>query len=112
VLFMLLRHGQLLGMADAPVLRVVIEAGFDRALWLFEPPAAVPPADVRRPYPGAPWRCARSCSTCCQQDRRDQADRDRRRCSTWSPRALAVFNARPPTAPRRPSAAARRWAPR
>jgi hypothetical protein len=40
-LHMLLRHGQLLGMADAPVLRVVIEAGVDRALWLLEPPAAV-----------------------------------------------------------------------
>ena len=41
-LFMLLRHGQLLGMADAPVLRVVIDAGVDRALWLLEPPAPVP----------------------------------------------------------------------
>lgn len=40
-LFLLLRHGQLLGMADAPVLRVVIDAGVDRALWLLEPPAAV-----------------------------------------------------------------------
>ena len=40
-LFMLLRHGQLLGMADAPVLRVVIDAGVDRALWLLEPPAPV-----------------------------------------------------------------------
>jgi hypothetical protein len=46
MLFMLLRHGQLLGMADAPVLRVVIEAGVDRALWLFEPPAAVPAGAV------------------------------------------------------------------
>ncbi|MFV0681505.1 DUF5682 family protein [Ottowia sp.] len=41
LLHTLLRHGQMLGMADAPVLRVVIEAGFDRALWLLEPPAAV-----------------------------------------------------------------------
>jgi len=45
-LFMLLRHGQMLGMADAPVLRVVIEAGVDRALWLLEPPAAVPAGAV------------------------------------------------------------------
>lgn len=46
VLHTLLRHGQVLGMADAPVLRVVVEAGFDRALWLLEAPAAVAPADV------------------------------------------------------------------
>jgi hypothetical protein len=46
MLFMLLRHGQLLGMADAPVLRVVIDAGVDRALWLLEPPAAVPAGAV------------------------------------------------------------------
>ncbi|QNK65230.1 DUF5682 family protein [Variovorax sp. PAMC26660] len=46
VLHTLLRHGQMLGMADAPVLRVVIESGFDRALWLLEPPAAVTPADM------------------------------------------------------------------
>jgi hypothetical protein len=32
-------------MADAPVLRVVIEAGFDRAPWLPEPPAAIAAAD-------------------------------------------------------------------
>ncbi|WP_395348628.1 DUF5682 family protein [Variovorax sp. UC122_21] len=46
VLHTLLRHGQLLGMADAPVLRVAIEAGFDRALWLLEPPAAIAPSDI------------------------------------------------------------------
>jgi len=45
-LYLLLRHGQLLGMAQAPVLRVVIEAGVDRALWLLEPPAAVPAGAV------------------------------------------------------------------
>ena len=42
----LLRHGQLLGMADAPVLRVLVEAGFDRALWLLEPAATVSAADM------------------------------------------------------------------
>ena len=47
VLHTLLRHGQMLGMADAPVLRVVIESGFDRALWLLEPPAAIAPADMQ-----------------------------------------------------------------
>jgi hypothetical protein len=47
VLHTLLRHGQVLGMADAPVLRVVIGAGFDRALWLLEPPADVAPADMQ-----------------------------------------------------------------
>ncbi|MDH6170024.1 hypothetical protein M2282_005194 [Variovorax boronicumulans] len=47
VLHTLLRHGQTLDMADAPVLRVVIGAGFDRALWLLEPPAAVAPADMQ-----------------------------------------------------------------
>lgn len=46
LLHTLLRHGQMLGMADAPVLRVVITAGFDRALWLLEPPAAIAPADL------------------------------------------------------------------
>lgn len=46
VMHTLLRHGQLLGMADAPVLRVAIEAGFDRALWLLEPPAAIAPSDI------------------------------------------------------------------
>lgn len=46
LLHTLLRHGQMLGMADAPVLRVVIESGFDRALWLLEPPAAVAPAEI------------------------------------------------------------------
>jgi len=45
-LFMLLSHGDMLGMADAPVLRVVVEAGVDRALWLLEPPAAVPAGAV------------------------------------------------------------------
>jgi len=47
VLHTLLRHGQMLGMSDAPVLRVVIEAGFDRALWLLEPAAGIAPGDVR-----------------------------------------------------------------
>jgi hypothetical protein len=46
ILHTLLRHGAALQMADAPVLRVVIEAGFDRALWLLEPPAAIAAADV------------------------------------------------------------------
>lgn len=45
-LFALLRHGQLLGMAGAPVLEVIVEAGIDRALWLLEPPAVVPAAAV------------------------------------------------------------------
>jgi hypothetical protein len=45
-LHLLLRHGQLLGMADAPVLRVIVDAGVDRALWLLEPPAAVPAGAV------------------------------------------------------------------
>ncbi|HIH2750949.1 DUF5682 family protein [Burkholderia aenigmatica] len=42
----LLRHGHLLGMHDAPVLRIVVEAGFDRALWLLEPAAALAPGDL------------------------------------------------------------------
>lgn len=42
----LLRHGQMLGMADAPVLRVVLEAGFDRALWLLEPAARINASDM------------------------------------------------------------------
>ena len=46
MLFTLLRDGQQLGMADAPVLQVVIEAGVDRALWLLEAPATVPAAAV------------------------------------------------------------------
>ena len=39
----MLRHGQALGMAHAPVLQVVVQAGFDRALWLMELPMAVQP---------------------------------------------------------------------
>ncbi|ARU04957.1 hypothetical protein CCO03_09935 [Comamonas serinivorans] len=39
----MLRHGQALGMAHAPVLKVVVQAGFDRALWLMELPMGVPP---------------------------------------------------------------------
>ncbi len=46
MLLTLLRHGQALGMAGAPVLQVMIEAGVDRALWLLEPPAAVPLASM------------------------------------------------------------------
>ncbi|VVE85407.1 DUF5682 family protein [Pandoraea sputorum] len=42
----LLRHGHLLSMNDAPVLRTVVEAGFDRALWLLEPAAALAPAEL------------------------------------------------------------------
>ncbi|KER68429.1 hypothetical protein HR51_28580 [Burkholderia cepacia] len=42
----LLRHGHLLGMHDAPVLRIVVQAGFDRALWLLEPAAALAPGDL------------------------------------------------------------------
>jgi hypothetical protein len=45
ILHTLLRHGETLDMADAPVLRVVIEAGFDRALWLLEPAATIASAD-------------------------------------------------------------------
>lgn len=46
VLHPLLRHGQLLGTADAPVLCTVIEAAFDRALWLFEAPVAIATAQA------------------------------------------------------------------
>jgi hypothetical protein len=46
VLHPLLRHGQLLEIADAPVLHTVIEAAFDRALWLLEPPATIAAADA------------------------------------------------------------------
>ncbi|OXI96307.1 MULTISPECIES: DUF5682 family protein [Burkholderia] len=45
-LYTLLRHGHLLGMNDAPVLRIVVEAGFDRALWLLEPAVTLAPADL------------------------------------------------------------------
>lgn len=41
VLHPLYRHGEWLGMAGAPLLGRVIEAAFDRALWLLEPPAAI-----------------------------------------------------------------------
>ena len=46
VLHSLLRHGQSLGMAGAPMLRTVIAAGFDRALWLLEAMGPVPPAEL------------------------------------------------------------------
>ncbi|WP_426319840.1 DUF5682 family protein [Pseudoduganella sp. R-43] len=42
VLHSLLRHGQSLGMAGAPVLRTVVAAAFDRALWLLEATGPVP----------------------------------------------------------------------
>lgn len=45
-LLSLLRHGQVLGMAGAPILKAVIEAGVDRALWLLEPPTAIPAAQM------------------------------------------------------------------
>lgn len=46
VLHSLLRHGELLGMAGAPVLATVIDAATDRALWLFELPGSVAPAEA------------------------------------------------------------------
>jgi len=49
LLHTLLRHGHalhMLEMQDAPLLHVILEAGFDRALWLLEPPAAIAPADI------------------------------------------------------------------
>lgn len=46
VLHPLYRHGEWLGMAGAPLLGRVIEAAFDRALWLLEPPAAIAAADA------------------------------------------------------------------
>jgi hypothetical protein len=45
VLHLLLRHGDALGMAGAPVLRTVITAAFDRALWLLEAMGPVPAAE-------------------------------------------------------------------
>jgi hypothetical protein len=42
----MLRHGQALGMAQAPVLRVVVQSGFDRALWLMELPMPVLPEQM------------------------------------------------------------------
>ena len=41
ILHTLLKHGQMLGMAGAPVLRIMIESGVDRALWLLEAPGSV-----------------------------------------------------------------------
>ena len=46
ILHPLLRYGQMLDIADAPVLRAVVEAGFDRALWLLEPPVAIAAGDA------------------------------------------------------------------
>jgi hypothetical protein len=46
ILHTLYQHGDTLEMAHAPVLGVVVEAGFDRALWLLEPAAAIAPADA------------------------------------------------------------------
>ena len=43
----MLRHGQSLGMAHAPLLQVVVQAGFDRALWLLELPMGVPPEAMK-----------------------------------------------------------------
>ncbi len=46
VLYPLFRHGQIVAVAGAPLLATVIEAACDRALWLFEPPAAIVPAEA------------------------------------------------------------------
>ncbi len=46
VLYPLFRHGQIVAVAGAPLLAAVIEAASDRALWLFEPPAAIAPSDA------------------------------------------------------------------
>lgn len=46
VLYPLFRHGQVVAVAGAPLLAAVIEAACDRALWLFEPPAAIAPSDA------------------------------------------------------------------
>lgn len=46
VLHSLLLHGQSLDMAGAPILRTVIAAAFDRALWLLEAMGPVPAADI------------------------------------------------------------------
>jgi hypothetical protein len=43
----MLRHGQALGMAHAPLLQVVVQAGFDRALWLLELPMGVAPEAMK-----------------------------------------------------------------
>ncbi|WP_257387221.1 DUF5682 family protein [Tahibacter caeni] len=45
VLYPLFRHGELLDVAGAPLLAAVIEAAYDRALWLYEPPAAIAEAE-------------------------------------------------------------------
>ncbi len=46
ILHSLLRHGDALDMAGAPVLRTVVTAAFDRALWLLEAMGPVAPADL------------------------------------------------------------------
>lgn len=46
VLYPLFRHGELLDVAGAPLLAAVIEAAYDRALWLYEPPAAIAEAEA------------------------------------------------------------------
>lgn len=43
---LLRRHGHLLGMQEAPVLKALIEPGLDRALWLLEAPGQVSNGDV------------------------------------------------------------------
>jgi hypothetical protein len=45
VLYPLYRHGEAVAVAGAPLLAVVIAAAYDRALWLFEPAAAIAAAD-------------------------------------------------------------------
>lgn len=62
LLHTLLRHGRWLGMAGAPALRVAVEAGFDRALWLLEaPPRWHPPTS--RTTCGATAPCTASWRT-------------------------------------------------
>ena len=46
ILHSLLRHGDALDMAGAPILRTVVAAAFDRALWLLEAMGPVPPSEL------------------------------------------------------------------
>lgn len=83
----LYRHGQHLEMADAAVLRVVIEAGFDRALWLLEPPASLAPADRQAHLNGQIALCELVCDSLASDTGAPLQLSPQRACAVWQRKA-------------------------
>lgn len=83
----LYRHGQHLEMADAAVLSVVLEAGFDRALWLLEPPANLAPADREAHLNGQIALCELVCDSLASDTGTLLQLSPQRACAVWQRKA-------------------------